>query len=539
MFNLCARTIIKNPKYITYLLMCLLSLMVGLAIPFLTGQLVNNFVGVARDGENAIVIGAEIAALGIVQAGLNCASELVYVDLQTHVGFALNEEVISHVQRLPRAFYSNFDASYYNQQINHDANDLVIFVINASVQSVSNMVTLLVVFVVLATINGRLAMLCMALGIISGAVYSLFKKCLFARSFKAQEQEARFFSDLEKQLSNAQFIRRHVLFEVFKQRLEHSFAELYRCVYQNQQINATFTFANAVVTSLAQGGILILGAKEVLDGNLLPGFLMTALSYYSYYSSAIEFFLALGKDYQTSKVSYERLRRLLDMPEDSNGDIILDDVYEVNCSELAYSYPGSVKTAFGDIRASLEKGKVYAIVGSNGSGKSTLLDVISGCDPENCKGDIWINGKPLSSLDRYALRKCNIGITEQEPPLTKGSIRDNLTLCCRSAEERDLKSLIERMGLKKMVDSSGGLDVELDDRQNNISGGEKQKIAIIRQLLKNPDVMMFDEPTSALDSQSKQAFIEILKERKGRHITVIATHDPVLISACDEVIEIA
>ena len=118
-------------------------------------------------------------------------------------------------------------------------------------------------------------------------------------------------------------------------------------------------------------------------------------------------------------------------------------------------------------------------------------------------------------------------------------MRDNLTLCCRSTEERDLESLIERMGLKKMVDSSGGLDVELDDKQNNISGGEKQKIAIIRQLLKNPDVMMFDEPTSALDSQSKQAFIEILKERKGRHITVIATHDPVLISACDEVIEIA
>lgn len=539
MFNLCAKTIIKNPKYITYLLVCLLSIMVGLAIPFLTGQLVNNFVDVARDRENAIAIGAEIAVLGIVRAGLNYVSELVYVDLQTHAGFALNEEVLSHVQRLPRAFFSNFDASYYNQQINHDANDLVMFVINASVQSVSNIVTLLVVFGVLAAINGHLAMLCMVLGIISGAVYSLFKKRLFARSFEAQEQEARFFSDLEAQLSNAHFIRRHVLFDVFKQRLECSFAELYRCVYQNQQTNATFAFANAVVTSLAQGGILILGAKEVLDGNLLPGYLMTALSYYSYYSSAIEFFLALGKDYQTSKVSYERLRRLLDMPEDSNGTVILDDVYEVNCSGLAYRYPGSVKTAFREIQVSLEKGKIYGIVGPNGSGKSTLLDVMSGCDPDNCKGVIRINNKPLSSLDRYALRRRNIGITEQEPPLTEGSIRDNLTLCCGSAEERDLENLIERMGLKKMVDLSGGLDTKLDDKQNNISGGEKQKIAIIRQLLKNPDVMMFDEPTSALDSQSKRAFIEILKERKRRHITVIATHDPVLISACDEVIEIA
>ena len=98
MFSLCAKTIIKNPKYITYLLLCLLSIMVGLAIPFLTGQLVNNFVGVAQDGENAIAIGAEIAVLGIVRAGLNCVSELVYIDLQTHAGFSLNEEVISHVQ---------------------------------------------------------------------------------------------------------------------------------------------------------------------------------------------------------------------------------------------------------------------------------------------------------------------------------------------------------------------------------------------------------------------------------------------------------
>ena len=210
----------------------------------------------------------------------------------------------------------------------------------------------------------------------------------------------------------------------------------------------------------------------------------------------------------------------------------------IEISNVSKTYETGNK-AIKDVSLTIDDGEFVFVVGRSGSGKSTLLDVIRGCDPENCKGDIWINDKPLSSLDRYALRKRNIGITEQEPPLTEGSIRDNLTLCCRSTEERDLESLIERMGLKKMVDSSGGLDVELDDKQNNISGGEKQKIAIIRQLLKNPDVMMFDEPTSALDSQSKQAFIEILKERKGRHITVIATHDPVLISACDEVIEIA
>ena len=80
-----------------------------------------------------------------------------------------------------------------------------------------------------------------------------------------------------------------------------------------------------------------------------------------------------------------------------------------------------------------------------------------------------------------------------------------------------------------------GLGTILNEKGLSISGGEKQKIAIIRLLLKDPSVMLFDEPTSALDSSSRNSLIRILQKKKGDHIVIVVTHDEELLSACDEV----
>ena len=83
-----------------------------------------------------------------------------------------------------------------------------------------------------------------------------------------------------------------------------------------------------------------------------------------------------------------------------------------------------------------------------------------------------------------------------------------------------------------------GLDGVLDEQNHNISGGEKQKIAIIRVLLKDSPVMLFDEPTSALDGVSRSALIEILQQKKRDHIVIVVSHDSDLLEACDAVIEL-
>ena len=100
-----------------------------------------------------------------------------------------------------------------------------------------------------------------------------------------------------------------------------------------------------------------------------------------------------------------------------------------------------------------------------------------------------------------------------------------------------LNRMLAILGLDEMIASvENGAAAMLDGGKGGVSGGEKQKIAIVRQLLKSPDVMLFDEPTSALDAKSRGALIKLLHEIKRDHIVIVVTHDEEMLAACDEVI---
>ena len=152
--------------------------------------------------------------------------------------------------------------------------------------------------------------------------------------------------------------------------------------------------------------------------------------------------------------------------------------------------------------------------------------MILGLYPDDTEGAVRYNGVSQRCIDRYALRRCRVSITEQEPPIVEGTILDNLTLLSDDYEMDKLNRMLVILGLDEMVAS-----VE--------NGGEKQKIAIVRQLLKSPDVMLFDEPTSALDAKSRGALIKLLHEIKRDHIVIVVTHDEEMLAACDEVISTA
>ena len=143
--------------------------------------------------------------------------------------------------------------------------------------------------------------------------------------------------------------------------------------------------------------------------------------------------------------------------------------------------------------------------------------MILGLYPDNTEGAVLYNGVSQRRIDRYALRRCRVGITEQEPPIVGGTILDNLTL---------LSDDFEADKLNRMLASKKG----------GVSGGEKQNIAIVRQMLKSPDVMLFLESTSALDAKSRSALIKLLHEVKRDHIVIVVTHDEEMLAACDEVI---
>lgn len=159
------------------------------------------------------------------------------------------------------------------------------------------------------------------------------------------------------------------------------------------------------------------------------------------------------------------------------------------------------------------------IVGESGSGKTTLLRLLNkmiSCD----SGEIYYNNKPLSEIDSVMLRR-NVIMLPQSPAVFKGNIRDNLLMGLNFSEKPAVSDEILNNTLKTVK-----LNKNINDNADKLSGGEKQRLALGRILIMDPDVLLLDEPSSALDEDTENIIIEALVDysRKNKKTLVMVTH---------------
>ena len=197
---------------------------------------------------------------------------------------------------------------------------------------------------------------------------------------------------------------------------------------------------------------------------------------------------------------------------------------------LNYSYPDG-KEALKDINIKIDNNETIAIVGANGAGKSTLIKTIVGIFLTT-KGDIIVDGEKVTKKTLSSIRK-KVGVVFQNPDdqLFMNKVYDDIAFGPRNYNftEEEVKEKVERV--------MKNLDIEkLSERSpNNLSGGEKRKVAIATVLSIEPSIILFDEPTSFLDAKGKRMLIETLKNINTTKI--IATHDLDMVKdICERVI---
>ncbi|MGP1419117.1 MAG: ATP-binding cassette domain-containing protein [Sphaerochaetaceae bacterium] len=241
--------------------------------------------------------------------------------------------------------------------------------------------------------------------------------------------------------------------------------------------------------------------------------------------------IIIKKSVQETKVSYERLDSIMSIPVETVGNIELSRIETICTKSLSLSENGKA-IVFG-LNACFETGHIYSIRGLNGSGKSTFINLLMGLYMDEYEGEILINNLPLKEVNMYSIRQRNMGVFEQNPVLFEDTIAYNVHLNQEACDTDIIKQVIDVLGLRDFLyNLPKGLDTVLYENAANISGGEKQKIALLRAIIKNPDVLMLDEPTSDLDDITTRRLIEYLKSIKGDKIIIIVSHD-------DEVAQIA
>lgn len=199
-------------------------------------------------------------------------------------------------------------------------------------------------------------------------------------------------------------------------------------------------------------------------------------------------------------------------------NLIQDEKVDVEVKNLNFSY--GEKEILRDLNMKIKSNKITAIVGESGCGKSTLAKLIGGFE-RNYDGEMPYNG--LSEISNDSLNE-NIMLVDNNPYFFKESLRYNLKMANKNADDDKLRKVLEEVGLYSYFKNIGGLDSILESAGNNLSGGQKQRLAIGRALLKEPKILILDESISNIDKESEDLILNLIQKLKEKMTIILITH---------------
>ena len=206
----------------------------------------------------------------------------------------------------------------------------------------------------------------------------------------------------------------------------------------------------------------------------------------------------------------------------------------ISIRNLCFGYPGK-PYVLEDINLDIMPGDNIVIVGEIGSGKSSLIKLLMRYYIPQ-KGEIYLHGRPYSQMTEIEIRR-KIGYISQMPILFNRSILENIKYSKENSTDQEVYDLINYLDLNEhFTRYPDGLQTNVGKHGNNLSGGEKQIVWVLRVLLQNPEILILDEPTSAMDSNTRDALLHILVKIAKDKTIICVTHDQALLKHFDKVL---
>lgn len=208
---------------------------------------------------------------------------------------------------------------------------------------------------------------------------------------------------------------------------------------------------------------------------------------------------------------------------------------EIEFKDVTYKFPGSTEPVLKGLNLKFPAGQSVAILGRMGSGKSTLARLIAGLI-EPTEGAIMLDGVDLRQIDRSDVRR-NVGVMLQETWLFSGSIRENLQMGFFEYDDAHLLEIARVSGVDDFVSvHPQGYDMQLKERGEGLSGGQRQSLNLARALLHNPNLLVLDEPTSSMDTATEKTVLDRLRHWSGNRTMIMITHRNTILELADRVI---
>lgn len=312
--------------------------------------------------------------------------------------------------------------------------------------------------------------------------------------------------------------------------VEHLSKSFKKLTVTNQLSNQTLQLVTTIGLILVTG----YGGFQVFDQWISIGVLVIFLQHCSNFIIPFENLVLLKVRFNMITPSLKRVGFILGVDDKNDAKREIKKITDIRMKSVTFGYTQD-KDILSNVNLEFDQNKKYLICGESGIGKTTIINLIMGLWGVS-KGKIYVNDELIDNIDLESYRE-RIAIVSQKTFFLHDTVYNNLSNGMNISEEKVWNS-IKRVGLYDLVNGfEDGIHTVLGDDGMTISGGQRQRLAIARSMLKESDVVIFDEPTSALDSRTEQLIVEMISSIEDKMIIVVS-HSSCFVDCVDHIYRI-
>ena len=507
-----------------------ISSVVGMASPFLLRAVIDD----ALPHQNLtllvwLVVG--MVAVAAVTSALGVVQTWIATNVGQKVMHRLRTDVFTHLQRQSIGFFTRTRGGEVQSRITNDIGGMQTVVTSTATSLASNFTTVVATLVAMLALSWQLTLV--SLLVLPPSIWLTRRVARMRRAVTAAQQ--RELADLNVvieeglSISGVQLTKTMGTGPALVARFTSSSERLVDLELRSQLAGRWRMAATTVVFAAIPAIIYLSAGLPFTAAAMTIGTLVAFTALQSGLFRPIIGLLNVGVSLVSSLALFARIFEYLDLlveVDDPDSPVDIDPARvegHLRAQDVTFTYPGSETPAVAGITLDVPPGSTLALVGETGSGKTTLAALIARLyDPDT--GHITVDGIDLRDMRLADLARI-VGVVSQDTYLLHTTVRENLRYARPDATDTDIETAAKAAQIHNLIAGlPDGYDTIVGSRGHRFSGGEKQRIAIARTLLRNPPILVLDEATSALDTQTERALQRALDQLSRGRTTITIAH---------------
>jgi ATP-binding cassette subfamily B protein len=529
-----------------FLVLVTVEAFIGIINPLIFRSIINSLTGPHPDKNLIIKLSIVAALVALVDTLLSIGIRYVSASVGEGLIYDMRSQVFAHIQKMPIAFFTRTQTGALISRLNNDVIGAQQAFTDTLSSVVSNLISVALVLVVMFLLSWQITLI----SLVILPIFVVPAKRVGRRLSTITRESYGINAEMNNTMNERFNVSGALLVKLFGRPVQEreafeSKAGRVRDIGVTQAMYARFFIAALSLTAaLATAVVYGYGGVQAIDGALSVGTVVALAAYLTRLYGPLTALSNVQIDVMTALVSFDRVFEVLDLPpmivDSPDARPVPTGPATVEFDHVDFRYPSAEEVSLAslesvavldttvssqvlfDVSFTVPSGQLVALVGPSGAGKTTISQLLPRLyDVQS--GAVRINGLDIrgATLDSLA---ATVGVVTQDAHLFHDTIRGNLLYARPDATEGELASALVGAQIATMVDSlPDGLDTVVGDRGYRLSGGEKQRLAIARLLLKAPEIVVLDEATAHLDSESEAAVqMALATALKGRTSLVIA-----------------